>query len=94
MIPALETLMLTFSGEEGLKPPDRTLFLGARTHPGLKQFPAISGWQPHKTLADEWQNADFDRLDQPTGKWPLVMLLPGKSRDETLAYFAMARDHL
>ena len=38
---------------------------------------------------------DFRRTDDPPdGTWPLVLVLPGKSRDETLAWFAMARDRL
>jgi 16S rRNA (guanine1207-N2)-methyltransferase len=33
-------------------------------------------------------------VDEPTGKWPVILMLPGKSRDETLAWFAKAHDLL
>ncbi len=94
MHPALDTLLLAFSAEDGPAIPARALFLGARPHPSLRRWPEITGWQPLKPLADEWERGGFQRVDAPSGRWPLVMVLPGKSRDETLAWFAMARDHL
>lgn len=95
MTAALETLMLAFEGEDALKIPARALFLGAEPHAALKAWPMIVGWQPFKPRADAWDNAGFARLEKLTDeKWPLVMILPGKSRDETLAWFAMARDRL
>ena len=85
--------MLPFS--EGLEPPVRALFLGAEPHPVLKAWPDIIGWQPLKPLADAWDKAGFGRVDDlPEGKWPLVLVLPGKSRDETLAWFALAHERL
>jgi len=93
--PALETLMLVFSAENGLTVPARALFLGAEPHPDLKEWPELTGWQPLKSLADAWAVAGFSYTDDvPDGKWPLVLMLPGKSRDETLAWFAIARDRL
>ncbi|MBK1882693.1 class I SAM-dependent methyltransferase [Luteolibacter pohnpeiensis] len=94
MNPALETLMLVFSGEEALPVPDRALFLGAEPHPDLANWPQVIGYQPFKPKATEWDNAGLSRIESPAGKWPLVMLLPGKSKDETLAWFAIARNHL
>ncbi len=94
MNPALETLMLAFSGEEPLPVPERALFLGAEPHDALMAWPEVTGWQPLKPLADAWENAGFPRLDEPQGKWPLVLLLPGKSRDEALATFARGHDLL
>jgi 16S rRNA (guanine1207-N2)-methyltransferase len=95
MNPALETLMLAFSGEEGLRVPSRALFIGAQAHPALKDWPELLGWQPLKPLADAWDRAGFARANElPDGKWPLVVVLPGKSRDETLLWFALARDRL
>ena len=92
---ALETLMLAFEGEDGLAVPARALFIGAEAHPGLKNWPDIIGWQPLKPRAAAWERAGFTRAeDLPDGKWPLVLVLPGKSRDEALAWFAMARDRL
>jgi 16S rRNA (guanine1207-N2)-methyltransferase len=93
--PALETLMLAFSRENGLTMPQRALFLGAEPHPALKNWPDLAAWQPLKPLADAWDQSGLPRCDDPpAGKWPLVLVLPGKSRDETLAWFAIARDRL
>lgn len=93
MNPALETLMLAFA-DSGLPVPKRALFLGAEPHPGFLKWPSITGWQPLKPKANAWKKAGFPRDDEPTGTWPLVMMLPGKSRDETLAWFAKAHDLL
>lgn len=95
MNPALETLLLAFSADGGLPIPDRALFIGAEPHPDLKAWPEILGWQPLKPLADRWERAGFARCDElPSEKFPLVMVLPGKYRDEALAWFALARDRL
>ncbi|MFT4176972.1 MAG: class I SAM-dependent methyltransferase [Luteolibacter sp.] len=91
---ALETLMLAFSGEEASEVPGRALFLGARPCAELKSWPEVTGWQPFRPMADAWEEAGFTRVERPEGKWPVVMVLPGKSRDETLEWFALARDHL
>ncbi len=89
MNPELETLVLCCG------PPRRALFLGARQHAEFAAWPELLGWQPHKPAADAWDRVGLARTDAlPYGKWPLVMVLPGKSRDETLAWFAMARDRL
>jgi 16S rRNA (guanine1207-N2)-methyltransferase len=75
--------------------PERVLFLGAQPHPTMKAWPQVTGWQPLKPLADAWERDGFARVNEvPPDQWPLVLVLPGKSRDETLAWFAMARDHL
>jgi 16S rRNA (guanine1207-N2)-methyltransferase len=93
--PALETLMLAFSTDAHFPVPPRALFLGAQPHPALQAWPEITGWQPFKPQADAWEKAGFPRTDEvPAGKWPLVLVLPGKSRDETLSWFAIARDRL
>ncbi len=91
--PALETLLLPFSrGEFAI--PARALFLGAEPHPDLKTWPAVTGWQPQRALADAWVNSGLPLDDTPGGTWPLVLLLPGKSREETFASFARAYDLL
>lgn len=74
--------------------PSRALFLGAEPCEALREWPQVTGWQPFKPLADAWQKAGFARVDEPSGTWPLVLLLPGKSRDATLAEFARAYDLL
>jgi len=91
---ALQTLMLAFAAEEALPVPARALFLGAEPHPDFKTWPEIVGWQPFRPTAMKWEKAGLSLAEKPQEKWPLVMILPGKSRDETLAWFAMARDHL
>jgi 16S rRNA (guanine1207-N2)-methyltransferase len=91
---ALETLMLAFSGEEGLDVPASAMFLGAQPHPALARWPDLSGWQPYKPHAAAWDAAGFARVETPAGRFPLVLVLPGKSRDETRAWFALARDLL
>jgi 16S rRNA (guanine1207-N2)-methyltransferase len=93
MSPALETLMLAFSGETAV--PECALFLAAEPHPALGKWPEVIGWQPLKPRADAWERAGFARSDgMPGGKWPVVLVLPGKSRDEALFWFAAARDRL
>ena len=95
MSAALETLILAFEGDEGIPVPTRALFLGAEPHPSLAKWPEVIGWQPFKPVATAWEKAGFRRIDDLTGEtWPLVMILPGKSKDETLAWFTMARDRL
>ena len=87
--------MLAFSGEESLRVPTRALFIGAQAHAALKDWPELLGWQPLKPLADAWDRAGFTRADDlPDGKWPVVLVLPGKSRDETLLWFALAKERL
>jgi 16S rRNA (guanine1207-N2)-methyltransferase len=91
---ALETLLLALSGEDGGIVPTRALFLGAEPHPALATWPELTGWQPFKPRAVAWEQAGLRRTDEPAGTYPLVLVLPGKSRDETLAWLALARDHL
>jgi 16S rRNA (guanine1207-N2)-methyltransferase len=92
---ALDTLLLAFAGEGRIAVPEQALFLGAHAHPMLKEWPAVTGWQPLKPLADEWDKTGRPRMDDPgREKWPVVLVLPGKSRDETFFWFALARDRL
>ncbi|MCU0796781.1 MAG: methyltransferase [Akkermansiaceae bacterium] len=91
--PALETLMLALDG--GDFPRGEGLFLGARPHPALDGWKGLSGWQPLKPLADSWEKAGHSgSAEPPGGRWPLVLFLPGKARDEILHGFALARDRL
>lgn len=92
---ALETLMRAVSPDGGITMPPRALFIGAEAHADLLKWPEITGWQPFKPLATQWEQAGFRRDDElPHGKWPLVLVLPGKSRDETFNGFAVARERL
>lgn len=95
MNPALETLLLHLATEEESTGRRRTLFLGAEPHPDLSSQEDLTGWQPVKALADQWDKAGFLRTEDFQGqRWPRLLLLPGKSRDDILAGFAMARDLL
>ena len=87
--------MLAFATDPGLTVPRRALMLGAQPHPAMTAWPDLCGWQPLKPRAAAWDAAGFARTDEPpAGTWPLVLVLPGKSRDETLAWFALARERL
>ena len=92
--PALDSLMLAFTGPDALPVPARALFLGAQPHPALAQWPDVLGWQAFKPHAAAWDRAGLARVGMPQGRFPLVLVLPGKSRAETLAWFALAREHL
>jgi len=91
--PALETLLLPFSRGE-IVVPDRALFLGAEAHPELKEWKSVTGRQPHFALAEAWRRAGHTLVEEPSGKWPVVLLLPGKSKDEALSAFARGYDLL
>ena len=85
--------MLPFANGE-LSVPPRALFIGAEPHADLKAWPEIVGWQPLKPRANAWERGGFTFVDKPIGQWPMIIMLPGKSRDETLTWFAMAHDLL
>ncbi|MFU8893881.1 MAG: class I SAM-dependent methyltransferase [Luteolibacter sp.] len=92
--PALDTLAHALAPDGFGLVPGRGLFLFARPHAGLADWGELTGWQPWRQHADAWENDDRPRVDRPMGNWPLVLALPGKSRDETLATFAAAYDRL
>jgi 16S rRNA (guanine1207-N2)-methyltransferase len=89
MNPALETLALAFR-EHG-DPAAPLIFLGAEPHLDLI---SATAWQPLKPLADQCTAAGMTMTDEPQGKHPIVLFLPGKSKEETLAGFARAHDLL
>lgn len=75
--------------------PHDVLFIGAQAHPALVAWQGLVGWQPLKPLADAWDAAGFERCEElPDGLWSWVLVLPQKSRDETLLWFAHARKRL
>jgi 16S rRNA (guanine1207-N2)-methyltransferase len=90
---ALETLMLAVAEMRSCG--DEILVLGARPHAGWREWKQVTGWQWFKPLADAWDRAGFLRVDDPPqGRWPVVALLPGKSKEEILHGFALARDRV
>lgn len=94
MSAAVETLLLAFREEGGLAVPARALFVGAEPHPVLREWPEVTGWQPFRPAAAAWEAAGMVRVAKPAGRFPLVMVLPGRAREEVLAWFALARAHL
>jgi 16S rRNA (guanine1207-N2)-methyltransferase len=88
MNPALETLSLAVHEYPVAGP---ILFLGSEPHPVLS---GCFGWQPLKPLADLCVASGMVLMDEPQGKFPGVLFLPGKSKEETLAGFARAHDLL
>lgn len=93
-MPALDTLVHAIGPHGFGLMPGSGLFLHARPHPGLRGWDSLTGWQPWCHHAAAWENDARPRADSPHGRWPLVLALPGKSRDETLATFATAHDLL
>ena len=89
MNPALETLALAVREHAAAAAP--TLFLGAEAHPDFRNATA---WQPLKPLADACVNSGMKLTERPEGRFPIVLFLPGKSKDEILAGFATAHDFL
>lgn len=95
MNPALETLMLARAAVSGGDAAAPCLFLGAEAHPALRDCRDLLGWQVSKPKAEAWEAAGFTRTDVPDeGQFPMVLLLPGKSRDEILHGFSLARDRV
>lgn len=75
--------------------PRAGLFLMARPHPELTPWREITGWQPWRRQARAWDADGRPRVESPDDRrWPLVLALPGKSRDETRAVLATAHDLL
>lgn len=93
--PVLETLARALDFVRDRHERTRILVLGARPHPHFETWNDVTGWQPLKPAADSWDASGWPRSDlPPDGQWPVVALLPGKSREEILAGFALACDRL
>ncbi len=89
----LETLLLPFR-EETLAVPERSLFMRAESHPLLRSWKGVTGWQPLKSTADEWLRNGKELTELGAESYPAVLLLPGKGKEETLYHFALAYDQL
>jgi 16S rRNA (guanine1207-N2)-methyltransferase len=87
MNPALETLVRAL--QEHRADPGDILFLGAEPHPELTK---LTAWQPLKPLAITCELAGMVLVEKPVGKFSTVLFLPGKSKEETLAGFALAHE--
>ena len=89
---ALETLFLPFIEERLPWPTDGALFLRARDGSPLRQrpLPGLVCEQTFKPDADALQRAGFTVNPTLAAKYPLVLLLPPRQRDEARALMARA----
>lgn len=92
MNPALETLALAF--REHSHPSQEILFLGAQPHPDFSSLEKLTAQQPLKPLATLCEKSGIPITEKITGQFPLILFLPGKSKDEILSGFATAHTHL
>jgi len=95
--PALDTLFLPFSNGPLTWPAGDVLFLRARDGAALRQFP-LAGLvceQSFKPFADELSRAGLQVVAEASpaitdARYPLVLVLPPRQRDEARALFARA----
>lgn len=92
--PALDALFLPF--DEGLLPaPDGGAFLGARDGVALRRWvrAGLTCEQQMRPAAAALEQAGFDRADgelAPPARFPWVLVLPSRQRDESRAQLARA----
>lgn len=95
--PALAALFVPFDAELSLPPDGRALFLRARAGVRVREM-AQTGWlceQSFMPFADELgRNGLHVGEPKVAEKFPLVMLLPPRQREEARALFARALAHL
>lgn len=90
--PALSTLFLAL---DEMPDAGRAAFLRARLHPALSRLKdRLSCEQTFKPHADQLQAAGLSLPDRLEGPFDLILLLPTRSRDETLFDYARAFDLL
>lgn len=91
----LETLSLAVEALRGPVSTDAILVMGAGPHPVWSCWREVSAWHWHKPVADDWRGSCVSSaMEIHAGRWPFVALLPGKSKEEILHHFAIARDRL
>jgi 16S rRNA (guanine1207-N2)-methyltransferase len=92
--PAAEVLGLPFA-EDQLPRPARALFLRARAASWLRELGdgliCTQSFRPHALAL---QAAGLKLGDAPAGRFPCVLLLPPRQREESRALLAQALDHL
>ena len=90
--PAFAALLRPF--DEGLLQRMPALFLRARAHPGLGDWPGLLATQPFKPAADALRLAGIALVDEaspgPAGPFALILLLPPRQREEARALLAQA----
>jgi 16S rRNA (guanine1207-N2)-methyltransferase len=86
--PAIGALMLAVESRPGWRASERIAFLHARPHDALRDLrERLSCEQSWKPVADELLAAGFaivDGLLEEWGEFDLVLLLPGRQREQTL----------
>lgn len=93
--PALDSLFLPFSGGSLAWPDAGVLFLRAREGAAMRQFPLarLVCEQSYKPFADELERGNLQVVaDAETAatRYPVVLLLPPRQREEARALFARA----
>lgn len=90
----LQALLLPFDTGALAWPAGGALFLRARAGWPLhaRPLPGLVAWQPFRPEADALQRAGIALVEDTETRWPLVMLLPPRQRDELRALFARALD--
>lgn len=94
---ALDTMLLVLQREPSLLPAEgHVAFLHARAHPSLKEVfgDRLVCHQDYKPQADALEAAGLKTVSIIEGKFPLVLLLPDRQREQTLADYAQAFDLL
>ena len=95
--PALDTLLLPLRTGSLTYPPTGALFLRARDGRSLHEqpLPGLMCEQTFKPDVDALRRAGFAvSAASPAQRYPLVMVLPPRQRDESRALFARAMDHV
>ncbi len=89
--PALEALLLSLRSENDLAKHERIAFLGARPHADLKPVAGrLQCEQSFKPLADALEQEGFHAMPELQGRFPLVLVLPGRQKEQVLADIAKA----
>jgi len=93
---ALETILLALELEPELVPVSgRIAFMHARVHPRLREFgDRLVCHQDFKPQAAALESAGWRCPETLEGKFSLILLLPDRQREETLADMALAFDLL
>lgn len=93
---ALETLLLPFADGHLQWPDAGALFLRARDGSALhaRPFPGLVCEQSFRPDADALSRAGFTISEETSRKYPLVLVLPPRQRDEARALFVRAIESL
>ena len=79
--------MLAFERGD-LAVPSTALVIGAQVHEEFLKWPDVKGHQTLKDEADAWTAKGLSLVEDLDGKYELVVVLPGKSKEATLVQLA------